>query len=384
MKYAAKNHLTKIKRILLNPADWKYILEYKDTKVTVRPEKPGILLVIHESQELGASILTLHMAEELAKQAEHVYIVSRQFGKMNEKYSKVAPIQIALTTNAYKKICLRLYRAGFRKALLITAPTGDLVRTTKECGFEVVSMIHELAQVIRMLHLEDATKQMLRESDKVLFSTSIAKDDIMNLLKIKDNANLFVKPQGVYFKKPSQDEIEKQVYLLTEKYPELKDKSIIAGVGNTSERKGFDIFLQTAFLMPDYEFVWAGRKENYFSEAVQKIGRPSNFIYAGSMNSLELSAVYCLANVYLMSSRFDTLPSTIFEALLFRTPVVGARDSGGIIDVINDINGYLTTTADSSEFKEAIQCVLNRKNAIDECSNSFEDYVEYVVSLYSN
>lgn len=36
-------------------------------------------------------------------------------------------------------------------------------------------MIHELEQVIKMLHLEDATRDMLVYSDKILFSTTIAK-----------------------------------------------------------------------------------------------------------------------------------------------------------------------------------------------------------------
>lgn len=359
-----------------NPGDLKFVVSNKNMG------QSGILLVIHESQELGASILALHIADKLLKLGINVYIVSRQFGKMNKKYNRIAPTQIALSLRAFKRICKHLYKNGFRKALLITASTGDLVKVAKECGYEVVSMIHELDQVIRMLHLENATKDMLKYSDKILFSTTIAKDQILKLCEFEDSDKIYVKPQGIYFDKSSDQEIEKQVQALIDVYPMLKNKKIIAGIGNTTERKGFDIFLETASLMPEYEFVWTGKKENYYNEAIEKFGVPDNFIYLGYMNSKQLSGVYTLANVYLMCSRFDTLPSTIFEALLFSIPVVGAKNSGGIVDIINNDNGYLTEKAECNEFKKAIRNVLSREYKIKVLSSTFEEYIKYVIMLF--
>ena len=71
MKYQYKKQLTKIKRIIQNPGNIKYLSKNK------KINESGILLVIHESQELGASILALHIAEELVKNGIEVYIVSR-------------------------------------------------------------------------------------------------------------------------------------------------------------------------------------------------------------------------------------------------------------------------------------------------------------------
>ena len=376
MKYKYKKELTKIKRIVQNPKNLKYL------KQSDRIEDSGILLVIHESQELGASILALHIAKTLVEKGINVYIVSRQFGVMNDKYNKIAPVQIALNTKAYKKICKNLSKTGFRKALMITATTGDLVKVTKECGFEVVSMIHELNQVIKMLHLEVAVKEMLKYSDKILFSTSIAKKQILELVNISDSEKVLIKPQGTYFCKPSEKIIKKQSLLLIDDYPILKNKKIIIGIGNTSERKGFDIFLNTASIMPEYEFVWAGKKEKYYDEAIGKCGKPDNFIYVGSMDNKQLSALYTIADVYLMCSRFDTLPSTMFEALLFETPIIGAKNSGGIVDVVNNTNGILTENVDSYQFSEAIEQVLVNNYRIKDMDNSFEKYVTYIVSLY--
>ncbi len=376
MKYKYKKYLIKIKRILKNPGNCRYLRENE------RNDIPGLLLVIHESQELGASILALHVAAELVKRQIGVYIVSRQFGVMNDKYNQVAPLQVTLTTSSYERICRKLYKKGFRKALMVTASTGDLVKVTKKCGFEVVSMIHELEPVIQMLHLEKATKEMLEFSDKILFSTTIARDQVLKLCKMGVTDRIYVKAQGTYFQKPSDEEIDTQKRLLINRYPVLKDKKIVAGVGNTTERKGFDIFLQTALLMPEYEFIWAGKKENYYEEAIEKYRKPSNFIYIGTLNDKELSGVYSLIDVYLMCSRFDTLPSTILESLLFETPVVGAKNSGGIVDIISSDNGVLTESADERQFADAIKYAFVKNYKIKKMDSSFEKYVTYVLSLY--
>ena len=377
MKYKHKKKLTKIKRIIQNPFDIKYL----SNSNTIN--KPGILLVIHESQELGASILVLRIAEELVKRDIGVYIVSRQFGVMNKKYSRVAPTQIALTRNAYEKICRYLYEKGFRKALMITASTGDLVRITKKCGFNTVSMIHELSQVIKMLYLENATREMLEYSDKIIFSTSIAKNQVLKLCNVCDNNRILIKPQGTYFIKPSRQEIKTQYDLLKKAYPAIKNKKIIVGIGNTTERKGFDIFFQTAKLLQDYIFIWAGKKEKCYKNIIEKYGKVSNFIYVGCLNFEQLSGLYEAADIYLMCSRYDTLPSTILESLLFRTPVVGAKCSGGIIDIINSRNGFLTEAVDSIQFAKAIETVLKNNIKVQEYNNSFEDYVIYIMNSFS-
>ncbi len=85
-----------------------------------------------------------------------------------------------------------------------------------------------------------------------------------------------------------------------------------------------------------------------------------------------------------MCSRFDTLPSTILEALLFGTPVIGAKNSGGIVDIIDSDNGFLTETADSKQFAEAIKVGLTRNYKIEEIDGSFAEYVAYVLSLYED
>lgn len=371
-----KKEITRVRRIIQNPSDWKFLFQNK------KIGKSGILLVIHESQELGASILALHITKELTNLGIDVYVISKHFGKMNKRYNEIAPVQVVYSLKSYKSILGRLYKRGFRRALFITAATGDLVRIAKEYGYEIISMIHELLPVIKMLHLENATKEMLDYSDKIIFSTSIAKKQILDFYNFVNYEKIFVKPQGTYFIKPSEVEIAEQKQLLINSYPKLKNRRIILGVGNTTKRKGFDLFIQTATMMPEYEFVWAGRKERYYDEILKGYRNPENFTYLGMLNSKQLSGAYAIADIYLMCSRFDTLPSTCFEALMFHIPVVGSKTSGGIIDIINDRNGFLTEQVDCNEFKYAIVHVLNLRLKLSAYSNDFVQYVKYVLSLF--
>ena len=379
MWYQVRRFITKIKRILQNLDNFKYL------KFHNQISGDGILLVIHESQKLGASILTLHIAEELNKLGINTYIVSRQFGVMNNEYSKVTHTQIALTKNKYKKICKKLHNNYYyKKALLITACNGDLTNITKKSGFTVVSMIHELDEVIKLLHIEKETKEMLQYSDRILFSTSIAKNQILNLLEVEDSQKIFVKPQGTYFAKPLKSEIDNICISFFRKYPNLKNKKIILGIGNTTYRKGFDIFVDLASKLTDFIFVWAGKEERYYNQTLKLHNNrwPKNFIYLGCLNNLELSAVYSISNLYLMCSRFDTLPSTIMEALLFGKPVLGAKNSGGIIDVITNENGYLVENCTVEEFIQGINYIFMHTYKIENINFSFKNYVMYVASLF--
>ena len=72
-----------------------------------------------------------------------------------------------------------------------------------------------------------------------------------------------------------------------------------------------------------------------------------------------------------------------YEALLFSTPVIGAKCSGGIIDIINNQNGILTDEADCNQFAKAIdEIMLKTDIKIKEHSNSFEEYVKYVIGIF--
>lgn len=379
---SVKSVLARLKLMAKNPSDIKYV-KYSNS------ENGGIVLVIHESKRLGASLLLLRIAEEMVKQGEKVYIISKTFGELNAEYAKIAPVQIVLNSRQLKNTLERLKQGGFDRILVNTVSAGDVVPVAKDKGFYCVSLIHELEYVIKLLQLENKAKLMIENSDEIVFSTSVAQEEVLKYLSL-EKIETRIKPQGIYYRKPAKSVIDSLVNDLLVKYPAINNKFIVIGVGNTTFRKGFDIFVDTAEKTPEALFLWCGSKENYYNEVMEKRELP-NFIYLGKMNSDELAGVYQIADVMLMSSRKDTLPSVIFESLLFGVPVIGARDSGGIIDIVNDSNGVLTRTSDADEFTDAIRFLMKDNNykrmsgkisEMDLSCFSFENYVKWLLELY--
>lgn len=387
-KIYIKRISNRINHILSFPQDVKFIF-FNKKKI----KNDGMVLVIHESNRLGASLLLLHTAEELRRRNKNIYIISLQFGELNQEYNKYAPIKIIFSKLNFKRTLRKLKRKyGYRKILMLTAAVGDYVKIAHNLGFKVVSEIHELPFVIEQLGLQNATKEMLIYSDAVVFSTNAAKKMILNQSNIRDSYKFIVKPQGIYYKKPSNEKINYAKKQLQETFPILSRKKLIIGIGNTSYRKGFDLFVNVAKIMPQYVFLWAGKKERFFNTVKKEENSlSSNFIYVGQLNDEQLAGVYSSAAALLLCSRVDTLPSTVFEALLFNIPVIGSKTSGGVSDVINDRkNGLLTNDVSVDEFSKAIKEIFSdttqeeihkyfSKASID---NSFVDYISFILQLY--
>lgn len=386
LRNTAKHYGVIAKNIFHNPFDIKYLKFPKNVK------KNGIIIVIHESNRLGASLLVERIAEEMIRQGENVFIITKQFGELNNEYIRIAPTEIVFSKNSFKKVILKLKNEyEYKRILMVTVSVGDLTKVAHDCGYKIVSTIHELAYVVQYLHKEEMTKEMLEYSNYTVFSTNIAKNEVLNLLNYYDDSNVLVKPQGVYYQKPNEKVIDIERKKIISKFPVLLNHPIIIGVGNTSARKGFDIFLKVADLLQEYIFLWAGKKENYFKQIIDKRGNklPDNFVYVGSLNPNELAAIYDIGDVLLMSSRKDTLPSVIFESLLFGVPVVGAKDSGGITDIITPSCGVLTDTCSADEFAKAINAIINGTLTFDAKDliktakkNKFDNYISFLISLF--
>lgn len=383
-----KRIFNRIKLILKFPADVKFLFFNKNGV-----KKNGIVLVIHESNRLGASLLLLHTAKELIQQNKNVYIISLQFGELNKEYSKIAPLQIIFSKRKFKRVLRKLkQKYKYNKILMITVAVGDFVKTAYNLDYYVVSEVHELSSVVKKLGLMNAARSMLLYSNDVVFSTSSAKNELIDLTGVKDSDKFVVKPQGIYYKKPSPEKIDYEIKYLKKSYPSLLHNKVVIGVGNTSFRKGFDIFVDVAKRMPQYIFLWAGKKERFYSNIKKEKGLSDNFVYVGQLNDEQLAGVYSIASVLLLCSRVDTLPSTIFESLLFDVPVIGSKTSGGVTEIIkNKKNGLLTNNTSVNLFVQAIkECLsdntqkkMNQYIVNTSDDNSFSNYISFIIRLYS-
>lgn len=119
-------------------------------------------------------------------------------------------------------------------------------------------------------------------------------------------------------------------------------------IARVAKPKRFDLFLETARLLPQYAFIWIGNQEEVkgLSENVFCLGNIPN---AGIYNKE--------TDIFMLASDYEGLPMVILEAMSFGNPVVASR-VGGISEVIeNDVNGYIVDNT-AEAFAEKIQYLL--------------------------
>lgn len=140
--------------IVANTSDWKYLRASRFS-----PAQNGVVILTHESNRLGASMLAENIAKEAKNQGANIYILTRQFGELNQEYAKIAPLQIIFSKMKMKRVLKKLHTAGYNRLLANTVVNGDCVKIAKECGYTVVSLIHEMPKVVRQLKAENLLKK---------------------------------------------------------------------------------------------------------------------------------------------------------------------------------------------------------------------------------
>ena len=119
-------------------------------------------------------------------------------------------------------------------------------------------------------------------------------------------------------------------------------------IARVAKPKRFDLFLETAKMLPQYAFIWIGNQE-------EMENLPKNVFCLGNIPN---AGIYNKEiDLFMLASDYEGLPMVILEAMSFGKPVV-ASQVGGISEVIeNGVNGY-TVDNTAKAFADKIQYVL--------------------------
>jgi len=136
---------------------------------------------------------------------------------------------------------------------------------------------------------------------------------------------------------------------------------IVLSVGNISEesmqRKGHQVFADTAALVPEAQFVLVGRSLDTAGERVRATA-PPNLQLPGFLSQAALDDLLSRASVYVQASAHEGFGCSVAEAMAAGCPVV-ATDVGGVGEVIADSSvGFLVPPRKVDELGAAIRRVL--------------------------
>jgi glycosyltransferase involved in cell wall biosynthesis len=293
----------------------------------------SILLVGHDAYRHGAQLLLLNVARQLRSFGFRVAILLLRGGPMEDEYRAVSDyFRIIDGPRMLEETLGSPELSAYQVAITNTVVSGRVVPALKARSYKVVSLVHEMANLVRERNLEESCADIARFSDAVVFAADRVKRDFETVVG-RPVASGRVWPQGIY--KPPVETSATPAKASRRKVP------VITNLGYADMRKGYDLFVSLA----DYfaangipgEFVWIGNVDPSLKEWVKPAG--ANFKHVSFTD--DVYGHLRRADVFFLTSREDPFPTVALEALAVGVPVVCYAGTGGIADLVgsNEILG---------------------------------------------
>lgn len=356
-----------------------------------------LLLVGHDAFPAGAQQLLLsiglHLRRAFGFQIETVLLAG---GELEKEYEAVGQVFRPTGKTHLQEILLAKLNSGFVSAIVNTCAAASVIPALKQVGIRTTLLVHEMPGILKEKALTEATRAGILAADSVIFPAEIVKRKVLHAVSVPDGLRFAIQPQGLYKNRIP----DKKSILQVRSRLGLKDTSILViGAGYADLRKGFDLFLASWKLArgknADVHFCWLGKVEpqiaDWFRPDIEAAEQTGSFHMLGYQNDPE--CYYGAADVFLLPSREDPFPSVALEALNAGLPIVAFEGTGGIPELITDINlGIVVSYGNVSALSEAIfkAATLRRgKNfaayaqSVIRMRFSFDDYAQRLWNISS-
>ncbi len=303
-------------------------------------KRHSILLVGHDAHRHGAQLLLKSIAQTCSQQfGMKVVIALKGGGPMVPEYGEIAETVVleGLGTDALSHL-VKEHRIA--SAICNTSVTGDLVPLLKREAVSVVSLIHELPNLISEYGLENHLKDISRSADHVVFPAAMVEAGF-NQFASTGSAMHHIRPQGNYkiveFDAESRAAVRAQLGIHA-------DERLVLNVGYADLRKGFDLFLQTAKQIiserDDVHFVWLGNRAKDIdlwltSDLDETLLQRLHLVDFTD----DVNAYYSASDALYLSSREDPYPTVVLEAMAIGMPVVLHEGTTGFDELVGQF-GY--------------------------------------------
>ncbi|KKG39505.1 hypothetical protein DU38_18420 [Methanosarcina mazei] len=201
--------------------------------------------------------------------------------------------------------------------------------------------------------------QILQDASKLIALTETEAKQYMHMGI--DESKICIIPNGIDLKEyenlPEKGEFRK-------KYSIKDNEKIILFLGRINKIKGIDLLIDSFSQLRDelnnVKLIIVGPKNDYFSilnKKVKGLNLVDLVLFTGPLYGREKLTAYVDADVYVLPSRYETFPNTVFESCICGTPVI-ITDRCGISSIVDDKLGY-TIKFDEDELKNILYKFLN-------------------------
>jgi 1,2-diacylglycerol-3-alpha-glucose alpha-1,2-galactosyltransferase len=196
------------------------------------------------------------------------------------------------------------------------------------------------------------------QADLVLAVAPKVKESLISL-KVKKSIEIFSNPIDTNMFKP----LSELKASFREKFGFKDTNKIALGVGQVQTRKGIEVFLEVAKLLPDIKFIWIGSQplkiltdQGGVAEAIKN--KSSNVLFLENIPYSQMPKYINMADIFLFPSYQENAPMAVIEAAACGLPLV-LRDLKEYKMLYKE--GYLFANT-TNEFVEIIKKLIDDKN----------------------
>lgn len=326
-----------------------------------------IAFVLHDFSLTGAPKLGLQIAEIFA-QTHQVTLITKKDGPLRDQIKEGSFIEVIDVATSHELADLSLQERVERATELLKRIDPDLVYVNSLAAGEWVSAASALKRSV-VLHVHELQQSILELQRMRLFDNfSVSQADLV--LTASDECMRDVRR---LFRLPAERVVNFGVCVNIEEVQRLAEvapgaairhdgkaldwsrrkrsaRKLIVMCGQSSHRKGSDLFWQAAADVPEHDFLWVGPWDDELSQAVNPAlalnlkKRLKNLYWTNLVKNP--FAYISQADLFVLTAREDPNPLVVPEAISLRVPVVTFRNSGGSHDWTNRFGYSLTGNVD--------------------------------------
>jgi hypothetical protein len=321
--------------------------------------KELVVFVSHESSATGAPMIGYSIIDGLNKWYNVVHIVIKKSNTADlipaNCYLYIDDISDYPKAKS-RKILKELNKEYRVKAVIHNSvETVDVLNESNNLMLPTVCLVHEFSD-----YSLSAGKMVdvLIHATEVITPSSIITNSMLQELKTVTGIDMLPKnisefPQGRLPSFPNSiggEETAEELYKKL-KISNQDNTKIIIGCGYVSLRKGVDLFLSVARYVKqnykgDCKFIWTGdgykpfddHYSLYLKRDIKLYGLEDDFIFLNHQKSI--NTVFKIADVFCLTSRMDSFPNVIIEAMEVNLPIAFFGDTCGTEKFLKEHNAH--------------------------------------------
>lgn len=354
----------------------------------------------------GSEMMLWYLLSNLSKEKFEIKLYSLQKGALFSQFPDHIEVQYA---NQNKNSFLYRVKNGLRKKLnLLSIDESQILKMHHSfkpdywyLNTMVMPSISELADKNRIkyiVHFHELLSQYsnvsalsLSKLIKNAFYTVGCSENVCENLRNLGAKNVFKQYECVDFERvKADDEFAKRLKL---KHGIEKNAFVILMSGHRIERKGFDLFVETAIRSKEkyYHFIWLGESVetgyDYFMEQRIKNSGVKNITIIKTL-PVEYFQYLNIADLFFLTSREDPFPLVMLEAAYLKKPIL-AFNSGGSTEFVTEKTGKVLTEWSNETIDQAIEefekeIKTNKYNPEDIRNRALQYDVKIQTGLFEN